>query len=472
MENKLIQLLQKFSASELRQLKDFIISPFFNKNAHITQLILTILNNLAKGNLTENEDEFLFTAIWKEIPYDKMKIARLRYKAFLLIEEFLMQLRLKDKYAETAIHLLEFYADNNIEKLHDDVYEKLNSLQSQNPLRDSYFYYQQFVIDESASRYQTQKQQRNLSLNLQEMESHLNVFFIARKLELACYALGRKSVVHSEFQPDLLAEILLYLQNQPKMKEYPPIEVYYALYQMLKSPNEELLFANFQAILTKNALFFSLKERKNLHSYERNHCIAAINKGANEFIPVLFNIYDNQLKAGWLYNETGELMPTNFKNIVVTALRLDETAWVAQFLEDYSPKLPKEERADTYNYCLGKLYFAQKAYSKTLKLLQSIDFEDVFLNIAARKLLMQTYFELQEWEGLLSSLNTFRVFLHRDKTLSENHKNMNRNFANLLRRITESIQSQENDVAELRRQVESTSPLSEKGWLLAKIQGL
>lgn len=468
MENKLIQLIQKFTLSEQRALKDFISSPYFNKNELITKLILAILSQI--GHESELQDNYLFEQVWKDEPFDKMKIARLRYKAFLLVEEFILQQTLKNKTEETSLYLLDYYADNNLEKLYGDIYEKRREIQQKQPFRDSHYYYIQFVSDESASRFLTQNQERNQHIDFHEVESHLNVFFIAKKLALACNALGRRSIVHSDFQPDLLAEVIQYIENHPQMLAFPPIKVYFSLYQMLKFPDNMDYFLQFREILAQKVHFFPQKEQKNLHGYVRNHCIAAINKGKSELETLLFHLYDSQLKSGWLFNESGQLLPSNVKNMVVAALRLGETEWVADFLENYQHLIPESQRADTYNYCLAKLFFSQKAHHKTLQLLQNVDFQDVFLNIAARKLLMQTYYELAEWDGLQATLNTFRVFLHRNKTLSESHKLMNRNFANILRKMAEIQPITATHKAELIKIIHATSPLSEKNWLIGKLQ--
>lgn len=469
-ENKLIRMLQSLSISEMRILKEFIISPYFNKNPLITQLISICITHISSQNTHLLTDEYVFSVLWEKEGFDKMKISRLRYKAFQVVEEFVLQQLLKTKKREMYMHLLAYYADNDLQDLHQDTRAKLFALQKEVVERDSTFYYEQFAIGEATLRFMVQTQQRNSSLDLHEVETHLNIFYISQKLALACNALSRQFVLHSAFQPDLLPEVLQYVENHPEILNHPPVKVYYTLFQMMQFPENENYFAEFQSLLNDYKQFFTEKESKNLHAYIRNRCISHINNGIISYLKVLFDVYDKHLHEGLLYDESGQLPSATFKNIVVLALRLHQFEWTDTFLQNFTNKLPFTEQSDTYNYCLAKRSFTQKDYAATLHLLQNVDFVDVFLNIAARKLLMQTYFERKEWEALQATINTFRVFIHRNKTLSEQHKQMNRNFANILFKIAENPHTFAQNKDKWTQLIESTSPISEKSWLLEKVQ--
>lgn len=458
MENKLLSLLSQLSANQKKRLRDFVFSPYFNKNEKLSLLITQALA------YPEASEEQLFEAVYPSDNFDKTKLSRLRYKAFNLLEQFWLQEAAAGGEIESLFVLLAAYTDGKSDKLAAEVVQRLEILLDSQTAKDSHHYYNRFRLVEGMMRLRTKSHSRKSDMDYQTLEENLNLFFIARKLELACNALAAGTVIHSDFQPKLLSEILLFLSQNPSYLQYPAIKLYYNLYNMLTQPDERAYFYEYQRILAESEQQFSVKELKNLFAYSRNYCITRINQGHQEFETQLFNMYDHQLQKGWILDDNGQLSAANYKNIAVLALRLDETEWTLDFLKQFRHLLPENEQEDTYRYCIAKWHFVQKEYHETLKLLHAVDFADVFLNIAARKLLLQTYYASAEWEGLQSALNAFRVYLHRDKTLSEQHKLMNRNFANLLAKIANrELKSPKEKWVEL---VQKTKPLSEKKWLL------
>lgn len=83
---------------------------------------------------------------------------------------------------------------------------------------------------------------------------------------------------------------------------------------------------------------------------------------------------------------------------------------------------------------------------------------------------MQTYFETHDWEVLADGINSFRVFLTRNKTISESHKKSNQNFATVLSKIINLPPNNEMKTQELLQQIQEFSPLAEKDWLIEKMK--
>lgn len=469
-DNKLLTILKLLSPADCKRLKDFAHSPYFNKNETILQLLTYLLSNAPEWKTENVKDEKIWEFLYPQKNFDKIAISKLRYKAFLVVEKFLIQKQMEQKPQIQQLGLLEFYADNALMDFYEETCEKTAALQQKEKFQNSNFHYHEYLIVKSISRFHTQFQQRSEHPDFEKMDIHLTIFFISQKLENACNSLMRSKIVTTSFQPELLTEILLYLENHSEILTYPVIKVYYHLYKMLKFPENTDFFYFFQQLLPTQEEYFSPKELRNLYSYLRNYCISKINVGEKSFEQALFSVYDEQLKSNWLFDEGNKLYPAKFKNIVVLALRLEKLDWTAHFLEKYTQNLPEESRTETHAYCLAKLFFVQKKYNETLKLLCNADFEDIFFKIDARKLLLQTYYELGEWEGLNNTLNSFRVFLHRDKTISESHKIANRNFLNMLRKLSDILPHEKGEWQKFKEQVLALSPLGERNWLLRKIE--
>jgi hypothetical protein len=102
-------------------------------------------------------------------------------------------------------------------------------------------------------------------------------------------------------------------------------------------------------------------------------------------------------------------------------------------------------------------------------LLQEVSLKEVLFNLDARRVLMRIYYELGEFSALDSLLESFTVYLHRQKNLGY-HKN---NYQNLIKFVKKLLHSDlKNAVlkAELTLDIENTVELTERDWLLAQLK--
>ncbi|MFN0202673.1 MAG: hypothetical protein ACKVTZ_14205, partial [Bacteroidia bacterium] len=214
------------------------------------------------------------------------------------------------------------------------------------------------------------------------------------------------------------------------------------------------------------------------YNYLRNYATININKGKTHFEVIALTLYKQQIKNGTLYNANKYLAVYTYKNIVTIALRQKEYEWVNGFIETHKSYLSSEIQESLYAYCKAKYYFELKEYAQILPLLQQVIYPShaVLLEIGARKLLMQTYYELEEWESLLSHINSLRVYLHRIHSISQDKKLRNRNFVNFLAHLVaastylEEPIKQKKQLLKLEKNLADLVLISEKNWLSTKLQ--
>ncbi|MFN0201135.1 MAG: hypothetical protein ACKVTZ_06415 [Bacteroidia bacterium] len=469
-ENKLIFLLKILTPVQQKALKNYL-NLHYAKYQAIQQLLQYLLQQAQQTQLSAEKvsDEKLFQVVWGKATFDKGKISRLRYTTYQLVEDFLIRHIFEEDKYQQLWYILNFYSNYQIDESYEKILDDLQSYQEKIEQKDANYYYHQFIVAESHARYLTQTQQRDTKLTFQNVDVFLNVFFLSKKLEIACAMHTRNAMLNTNFQPELLAESLTYIEEHPEIQQYPSIAVYYHLYKMLRHADEIHYFSACKNAIHTHHKAFSLQEIKNLQGALRNYCILKINTGEKQFEQQLFELYQQQMKEGWLLDEQQQLPAPIYKNVTVLALRLQQHEWAQAFILDYQDFLPETHKRDAFHFCQAKVYFHKQNYPEILKLLNACTFEDVFFDIDARKLLLQMYYEQQEWELLDSSLNSFRVFLHRNKTISESHKNANRNFANFLKKIAYADLSKKGEKAELTKDILHASPLAEKAWLLEKL---
>lgn len=148
---------------------------------------------------------------------------------------------------------------------------------------------------------------------------------------------------------------------------------------------------------------------------------------------------------------------------------MNEFQWIENFINENKQKLSEAERENAYTYYLAKFYFYKRDYSKVLQLLQDVEYSDVFYSLDSKSMLLKTYYELNEMDSLDSMLDSFKIYLLRNKSLSEHHVKTCKNLLRITHKLSRLISSDKKKIALLETEIEQTKPLADVGWLREKV---
>ena len=85
---------------------------------------------------------------------------------------------------------------------------------------------------------------------------------------------------------------------------------------------------------------------------------------------------------------------------------------------------------------------------------------------------MASYYELDEIEALGSLLDTFRVYLNRNKELPGTRRKHYLNTISIVRKLAKIIPGAKKEIEKLEQEVESTQGVVSKNWILEKLNAL
>ncbi|MBK6994886.1 MAG: hypothetical protein IPH31_08140 [Lewinellaceae bacterium] len=105
-------------------------------------------------------------------------------------------------------------------------------------------------------------------------------------------------------------------------------------------------------------------------------------------------------------------------------------------------------------------------------MIRDVEYSDVVYTLSAKQLLVRTYFELGEILALDSLIDSFKIFLRRNKLISKSHKREYLNFLNFVKNLTILRAADNRKIAKLRARIETASSITPKKWLLEKIDAL
>ncbi len=175
----------------------------------------------------------------------------------------------------------------------------------------------------------------------------------------------------------------------------------------------------------------------------------------------------------------GYLTQWTYINIVTAGIRLEDYEWTENFINEYRESLHPNNQHNVYIYNLAALYYAQRDYKRALQLLHDVEFTDAFYHLSAKIIPLKSYYDLEEIEAFISLAEATRIYITRNRQLSDYQKRSNANFLKLATRLLQirlraSIlppKEISRQAQQLQQRLESKT-VANKRWLLEAFQQL
>jgi hypothetical protein len=465
--SQLLQLFSRLSASQLRKLRLFLRSPYFNRREDVYALF-EYLRADQKRKHPKLEREAVFSALY---PDDKHDDSRLNFvvhalltqiKQFLALQEFEQEEQMKELYQCRALRKV------GAEKPYKKSFEKLKKDLENHPYQNVGFHYLNYQLYQEEYIY-IASQRRAGRMNLEELVKELTIFYLADILRHSCSILTAQRISKEAYELELLEEVLRYVERS-SVKHTPAIAIYHQAYHLLvdTAATDEQGFSAFECLIEQHWQQFPPHEIRDIYLLAINYCIQRLNRGQRQFIVRALGLYKQALERNILL-ENGQLSKFTYNNVLMLALACQEFEWADYFLHQFKSKLPEKERENIFHYNLAVYYFRKPDYDQALTLLnRQLVFDDIFYNLNSRSMLLQIYFEKGLFDLLFSHLDSFATFISRKKQLGYHREN----YLNLISFVRKLLNTPESDKVareQLRANIAATEAVADKKWLLAQL---
>lgn len=429
LENRLIFLLNTLSRKEMTRFNEFSLSPYFNKHED-TRLLIEYLSDIYPNFNPKNCDRnIICKKLFSKKGFQHKHLALVFTYAVRLLDDFLIQEEFQINEGFPKVLLLRNLRKRGQYKYYDRILDQQEKHIQQSSFQNSEYYNIRFLTAAEANAYHAQLAQHKTDLSIQSKQDNLDYFYLSQKLRDACEMLVRTSILSVEYSTSLLDAVIEDIQSHPENYEHiPAIYVYYKIYQVLLQSELEK-YEDVLPYLQKYEHHFPKDELHDIYQYLQHYCIKQLNKGNTNFLRENFRLYQLQLDKDLLI-ENEALSEWHYKNIVTVGVRLNETDWVVNFIKEYKNKLSPEVRENAYRFNLASYYYAIQEYEKVLDLLLTVEYKDKRYVQGVKALLLRTYYDLGEEESLLSLIESFRIYIKRNKEISMPRK---QGFYNLLK---------------------------------------
>jgi hypothetical protein len=468
---KLFHILSQFDKLEQNRIRKFISSPYFNKDkvvCNLFEILVEEINAPSKINWTK---EKIWEHLVPDLSFDDTRLRKYQSDLLKLIEKFLIQEEFETDNYIAQTYLLRSIKKRKLKKLHNSALKSVKEIPGKITHRDGNFYLGQFLIetsyDQLISDFEEKKTEKT---NLEEMSKLLDYFYIGEKLKIYCEVLSRKKFTQHEYEISLIEDVLDFAEREQYQK-IPFIAIYYQIFKMYAEPLEIQHYYKFQQLLLDSSHFFPRSQEKIFYDFAQNYCINQLNQGNSIFLKELFGVYKNLIDKDFFMLE-GHMESLEFRNIVVVGLRNGAFDWTENFIYKYINILPAELRENTLSFNLSQLYFYQKKYSNVVKILQEVEYNDYITNCNAKTTLIGAYYEEGEFEPLFSLLESFRVYLNRNKEIPLARKINYKNLIRFTKKLISLPPTNKKAFSQLKAEVEATKNIPSRDWLLEKITEL
>ncbi|HMS66332.1 MAG TPA: hypothetical protein PKD83_13900 [Ignavibacteria bacterium] len=471
-DSQLIKFLKSLNSVEIRQFRDFINSPAFNKNQNISRLFEIHLEYYPVFENENLEDEKIYGIIFGNEKFQYFKHKNLISDLFALGKEFLVfnVYRKDSQYKEK--YLLQELRLRNLDLAFEKTYKHALKQLEKNQLKDENYFRHKLALVYEITSFNAPK---NPNDNLHYLQEQLDDFVFYSIITLLKYyeiMLHENNQNNFKYDMKMFDYVMKFLESYDST-DNPTLEMYYYIILLENTKDEKY--------------FYKLKELKNKYRNQldsfNNYMIYLHLDG---FCATAFNKHSRTdlLKEQFLLAKENSMIDTNefrkvlypdFLNEVKKAVRVNEFEWAEDYIERLKEKLT-DERENTLNFCYAYIAHKKGEYDKALELFSRVNFSNFILKIQVKIHLLQIFFDKKYYDDALLMIDTFRRYLAREKSILESTKISVLEFLKItgeLVKINSDIRSNDNDfkINGLKEDIEKmqSNTFGIKLWLRDKI---
>lgn len=476
-KTKLLDLLRSLNKEEFRRFYKFVKSPWFNSNHGVVQLYEYLRPFYPQFNSQKLKKEIVFENLYPGEKYRDTRIRTLISLLKRLVEEYLVELELKKEHGRLKELLAEALSNRNLYTyFSNQVQEIILELDAQ-PKRDMDYYHAKMLWHQALFFHPKTAKYSLESEHLQKTILNLDQFYLLAKLRFSLEVANRKKFLSEDFDNFMLDEILEKIHHDSFPNDNPVIRLYNDILELHKRGRDDDLMHQAKRDFDKHLHLLSADQGRVILTNLINHTIQVYNTGVQEYLEHQLELYQFGLARDLVINN-GRISQAAFTNIAVIGSILKKFAWVQSFIESNAQYLDPAICEQAQNLSEAYLHYHQEDYDTTISKLMAVPFLEVTYGFRARGLLLRTYFEcmLQDenyYELMLGHLHSFRKYLKRNPTIGKQREIAYTNLINLTQKLVLILVKKFADellLRELFSEVEASSPLITKAWLLKQIK--
>lgn len=469
-DSKLYHYLQTCSGYELRRFRVFLESPYFNQRQDVLKAWDCIRPHFFETDSPPPSEQEIFEAAYPDQAFQDGKYRHLISEICTRLERFWQVQQLERQQGTQSKALLEVLAARGLHREFDSMMAEAQTALLAQPSRDRDYLRHRFDLALLLHDHQVQRSNRGIQSGLLGALEAMDEEYFTNKLRLAAAAINRALVLGETIDVLLLKEVLETIDYLPEVVfEGGLVECYRLVMRFLQSQHDHEAFRTLLDLLPRIQNQCQQDTLAELYSFAMNYCVRMVNLAEPGFDAHLFSLYQICLEKGFLL-EGGHLPVPHYKNYMTMGLRLGHAHAIAVEVDRLALLLPDEFRENAIVFSKAALAFHHGDFKTCLKLLQKIEFVDVYYHLDAKSLLLKAYFEQGEIEPILSLIDSFKIYLRRSRKISDYQRQTYRNQIRIVQMLVRHRLGSKTSLGEIQATLVNLRPIADLAWLERKVQ--
>lgn len=469
---KLVKVLRTFSKQEISKFRDFVNSPYFNKNKSVIRLAEAILPFYPDFDSEDLSEEKLFLKTFECEKFDYFKIKNIASDLFALAVSFLKFSCMQKKDAENEIGLLSTLHDRKLDNIYSQREKKVSTHLDNSLIKDEAYYYLRHQLGKiNTSHYKFERSGYSFNQIQNEFDTFLDYSLIGL-LRLYSKMFHNKNHGSINFNMEMFENMWEYVKDK-NFEGNPSCQIYKQTILLEISRDE----AEYKKLL-------KLKEKydKNIPDEDMYYILQFINSfavyrlklGDETYYKDRFMSFSEILERNFI--PANNFLYPNFISTYSSACMAGEYDWAENFILKYQNGIsPREEKTNSLNYCKAFLAYRLKEFDKALEYFSKTNFKLYLMKVMVKSYSVRIYYEQDMFEQAISAVDAFKHYLKTEKLIAEDQKTAQYEFLKCITRLAElKIEGINKNNAFgltiLKDQINkmSANPLGAKNWLIEK----
>jgi len=482
LRSKAIEILRTFNREELKRFRDFVNSPFHNRNKKVIKLFDLVRKSAPSFEGPSLAKEKIFTKLFPGKPYNDLVMRILISDLIRLSEDYLAFTGWKRNPLQEKKFLLDELKERKLNTLYLSNFRTAGKKLETGRI-DGYFFFDRFDFENKLIDFLIARdKQHTTGANVLKQGEYLICFSLISILNIAHDLLTHKDVLNVSFDFNMVEEFLkrfdiAAFMDYLKRNAYEYSEViliYYYMYMSYVHPDSDDYYFDMKKLIFNNLSRFTADERYNLYLILENLCISKSEHGRGDFYQECMDVYERMLtdKDNILAGR-GYMQMNLFRNIFLTAVILKRHEWAGKFLNDYIQHIEPAQRQDMLNFTRAVLCFEKGDFNTALECASRINFKFFVFKFDSRILMLKAYYELQEIEPAFSLVDSFAHFVAKNKSVSEVDKTRFGRFLKFYKKLLQLSDKEDGfEVEKLKKAILKAPAVINRKWLLEKAEKL
>lgn len=434
-DSKLVRQISAMDGRERERLRQFVDSPYFNRHEGISLLLGFLLKELKKANPKLDEARAQDAV---QIGGSEQKLTDLMSGLMKLVNRFLAVEQLREETFREEVLTLKRTRELQRYELLGNRGKRLDRKVEKHKHRDGETHLAAYEW-KAINGYHISNVNRSDTKEMQAMLDHLDRFYLVEKLRHACQLTANMMLMNTQYNLLFLEPIMDFLASDNgkalrKDDAEPSIDCYYHIFLSLREPDDVTHYERMRYYLDAGVDLLPLEHQKDVFGFATNYCIQRIMSGYADYRMELLSLYRRGIDTHIIYNK-GIISEWDYKNIATIGRATREIDWTAEFLESHRERLPEDKRENAYALNKADFLYNLKRLEEAAKLLITVADSDVKYHLARVLLQVKIAYDQEDQEYALNLLETFRLYVARNKNISVKDKKSYTNYVRFTKQL-------------------------------------